>query len=148
MIAIKGRTQSWGCFSESPCVTLAINWKCKYTSWWMRGVLGLHCVKRLSATLQRAGGGGWGGWRRMRLVFLQRGNQTNWLWSIAEPLGRACCLLRQCDTADPRHRHNKMLIRQQQGHGKKRIHSLSLYLQLKKKRGSSYIRIGISLQIY
>lgn len=61
---------------------------------------------------------GWGE-RRMRLVFLQRGNQTNWIWSTAEPLGRACCLLRQCDTADSGHRHNKSLIRQQQGHGKK-----------------------------
>lgn len=79
----------------------------------MRRVLGLHCVKRLSATLHKAGRGEeWGGGRRegvggMRHVFLHRGNQTNWIWSIAVPLGRACCLQRQCDTADPRHADTK-----------------------------------------
>jgi len=63
----------------------------------MRGVQGLHCVKRLSATLQEAGG-------RVRLVregkkggggclysFTEK-NRTNWIWSIVEPLGKACCL--------------------------------------------------------
>lgn len=117
----------------------------------MRGVLGLHCVKRLSTTLQKGrcvrvcvrGG--------MRLVFLQRENQTNWIWSIAVPLGRACCLQRQCDTAYPRRRHNKMLIRQQQGQGEKKLHFELTFANCEKKKNliySVYVSISVSLRIY
>jgi len=47
----------------------------------------------------------------MHPLFLQTGNQTNWMWSIAVPLGKASCLLRQWNTADLRHGHDKALLR-------------------------------------
>lgn len=132
MIAIKGRTQSWSCFRSryawrwqliENANTQADEWEeCwVYTAWkdylphfrrlWGGGEEGRRGGGEDERTRRRRR-------RRMRLVFLQRGNQTNWIWGIAVPLGRACCLQRQCDTAGLRHRHNKTLIRQQQGHGK------------------------------
>lgn len=136
MIAIKGRTQSWGCFRSrrawrwqliENANTQADEWEeCwVYTAW-----------KDYPPHFRKLGGGG--GWTGV-------GNQTNWMWSIAVPPGRACCLLRQCDTADPRHRHNKTLT----GSWKIILFEFTFATYgWKKLIYSIYIIVSIILQIY
>lgn len=138
MIAIKGRTQSWGCFRSryAWCWQLIENANTQADEWeecWV-----CTAWKDYPPHFRRGGVcvcvcGGVGD---APCIFLQRENQTNWIWSIAVPLGRARCLQRQCDTADPRRRHNKTLIRQQQGQWEKKLHLELTFANCEKKRES------------